>query len=545
MPDISEIDSDKWREAQRRADVIRPLIADGQLSRAAAKQAAQTLGLSERYVYALARRYLEGNGVLTEFTRNAPSGGRGKSRLNSQQETIILEVIESKLPDKRRFSVAAMTREILLRCKRSGVKVPSSATIRRRIQHAPSILYQQRDGTKDTAIPLTGETPSASFPLAVIQMDHTPVDLILVDPVERLPIGRPYLTLAIDVFSRCIAGMHIDLEPPSATSVGLCLTHIASDKSAWLSQRKIEGEWSIQGKPLEIGVDNAREFKSQAFLRGCAQHGITVNYRPPGQPHFGGVIERVIGTLMKITHEVPGTTKSNPADRGKYDSEDKACLTFEEFERYLTIAITQYYHHAFHHGLGDIPLRRLQQAPASHKTTSVANPQSYLMDFLPASRRALRREGFVLDHITYYSSAFQNWLREGKLGETFVIRRDPRDLSRIYVSVPEGSGYIEAAYRKLSHPVITLFEHRAAVRRLSSHAKSSIDEEKLFRAIEEMRRIEAESTQATLKTRREKERRRRANAFHSHRQLPVKQESDSSTLVVEEEIAPFQEIELW
>jgi putative transposase len=339
--------------------------------------------------------------------------------------------------------------------------------------------------------------------------------------------------------------MHIDLEAASATSAGLCLTHIVSDKSAWLAHKDIDGEWPIQGKPLEIGVDNAREFKSQAFLRGCAQHGIMVNYRPPGLPHFGGVIERVIGTLMKIVHEAPGTTKSNLVDRGKYDSEGKACLTFEEFERYLTIAITQYYHHAFHHGLGDAPIRRLRQTQETHPATSITNPQSYLIDFLPVSRRTLRREGFVLDHITYYSSAFQNWLREGKLGETFVIRRDPRDLSRIYVSVPEGSGYIEAAYRKLSHPVITLFEHRAAVRRLSSHAKSTIDEEKLFRAIEEMRRIETESTQATLKKRREKERKRRASEFHSYCQLSVKQEGDSSTSVVEEKIVPFQEIELW
>ncbi len=65
-----------------------------------------------------------------------------------------------------------------------------------------------------------------------LQMDHTLVDLILVDPVDRAPIGRPWITLAIDVFSRCVAGFHLSLEAPSATSVGLCLTQVAGDKAA-------------------------------------------------------------------------------------------------------------------------------------------------------------------------------------------------------------------------------------------------------------------------------------------------------------------------
>ncbi|MGW5574179.1 hypothetical protein ACWEVD_23545 [Nocardia thailandica] len=40
-----------------------------------------------------------------------------------------------------------------------------------------------------------------------------------------------------------------------------------------------------------------------------------MDYRPPGQPHFGGVIERLIGTMMTMVHELPGTTFSNTADR--------------------------------------------------------------------------------------------------------------------------------------------------------------------------------------------------------------------------------------
>ncbi|WP_281241897.1 hypothetical protein [Celeribacter baekdonensis] len=36
-------------------------------------------------------------------------------------------------------------------------------------------------------------------PLEVVQIDHTLADIILVDQVERKPLARPWVTLAIDV----------------------------------------------------------------------------------------------------------------------------------------------------------------------------------------------------------------------------------------------------------------------------------------------------------------------------------------------------------
>jgi putative transposase len=98
--------------------------------------------------------------------------------------------------------------------------------------------------------PASGETPVPSGPLGLVQIDHTTMDVIIVDEIEREPIGRPSLTLAIDVFSRCIIGMLLTLEAPSATSVGLCLAHAVSDKRAWLESLGLDtGMWPISGKP--------------------------------------------------------------------------------------------------------------------------------------------------------------------------------------------------------------------------------------------------------------------------------------------------------
>jgi putative transposase len=117
-------------------------------------------------------------------------------------------------------------------------------------------------------------------------------------------------------------------------SVGLCLAHAVCDKRPWLERLGVNVDWSMTGKPLLIYVDNGADFKSEALRRGCKQHGISLDYRPPGKTHYGGIIERVIGTLMQKIHELPGTTFSNSSQKGDYASEAKAALTLNELERW-------------------------------------------------------------------------------------------------------------------------------------------------------------------------------------------------------------------
>ncbi|MET3896070.1 transposase InsO family protein [Micrococcus sp. UYEF12] len=74
------------------------------------------------------------------------------------------------------------------------------------------------------------EVPVVESILDQVQIDHTVMDLIVVDDRDRQPIGRPYLTVAIDVRSRCLVGMVVTLEPPSAVSVGLCLAHAVESR---------------------------------------------------------------------------------------------------------------------------------------------------------------------------------------------------------------------------------------------------------------------------------------------------------------------------
>lgn len=543
--------SDKaWELARLRAEIIRPLAALEVVGHQAADATAEALGLSRRQVYVLIRRARQDSGLVTDLAPGQSSGGKGKGRLPEPVERIIRELLQKRFLTKQKRNLAAFHREIVQACKTQKLRVPARNTVARRVAELHPARVARSRGGQDAARPLQGAggtPPEVTVPLEQVQIDHTVIDLIVVDERDRQPIGRPYLTIAIDVFTRCVPGMVVTLEAPSAVSVGLCLAHAACDKRPWLEGLDVEMDWPMSGKPRLLYLDNAAEFKSEALRRGCEQHGIELDYRPPGQPHYGGIVERIIGTAMQMIHdELPGTTFSNPGQRGEYDSEKKATLTLCELERWLTLAVGTY-HGSVHNGLLQPPAARWAEAVARVGVPAVVTrPTAFLVDFLPVIRRILTRTGFVIDHIHYYADALKPWIARRDRLPTFLIRRDPRDISRIWVLEPEGQHYLEIPYRTLSHPAVTLWEQRQALSRLRQLGREQVDESALFRMIGQMREIVTTAQKATRKARRDADRRRHLKAS-APPSKPVPPEAEIADPQGENPspARPFDQIEEW
>ena len=347
-------------------------------------------------------------------------------------------------------------------------------------------------------------------PLELFQIDHTLADLILVDELERKPIGRPWLTLVIDVATRMIAGFHLSLDAPSATSVALAISHAVLPKT-WLQSPAGEPrQWPIAGLPLIVHLDNAKEFHSLALERGCREHGISLKFRPPLRPHFGGHIERLIGTLMGEVHLLPGTTFSSIEKRGEYSSERKASLTLREFEQWLTVQIVDIYHQRIHRGIGTSPLAAWNTAIAGNAAGILhpANAEKFYIDFLPGETRLIRRDGIQLFNIHYWESALSPIA--GRSKQKYLIRYDPRDLSHIYVKDTDGACYIKVPYRDISHPAITQNERRSVVKILSKKRAVALHEKTIFAAVLDQRVLVEKARNDTAAARRGRE---KINAF--------------------------------
>ncbi len=449
-------------------------------SQAEVRTACAALGVSRATLFRWLKRYRE-TGRTSALLPRRPGPLQGMAPLTPE----VLAVVERHFQDfyatQRRPTRTRLWREIGADCRRAGLKPPSIRRLGRWLAlQDQAELLRRREG-KGKSEPVFLATPGAlraDAPLDIVEIDHTKVDVTVVDPASRKPIGRPTLTLAIDVATRMAMGFHLSLEPPCLTSVALCLTHAVMDKSGWLAARDIAAEWAARGIPRVIHVDNGAEFRALAFERACAEHAVFLTYRPPGTPRFGGHIERLIGTMMGEAHLLPGSHFSNVRERGDLDPEATATMTLRELEAWLALEIVGVYHARVHRSLGAPPNAVWAAGIAAAPPRTPTDPRRFLMDFLPAERRVLQRDGLHLFNIRYWSDELRRLMGQG---DKVTVKYDPRDLSRVFVRVDDG--YVEARPADVTRPAIALWEHRAAVAELREGGRRAVDEELIFSTI--------------------------------------------------------------
>jgi putative transposase len=352
------------------------------------------------------------------------------------------------------------------RCAAEGLRQPSRKAILARVRalDARRVAKARLQSSEAAALydPVPG-TYRVDRALDVVQIDHTRVDVIAVDETHRMLIGRPCLSLAVDVAMWVVTGFYVSLEAPSSTSVALCQAQAVLPKEPWLRSRALTCSWPVWGLPRAIHADNGADFTSSALRRGCDEHRIALILRPVATPRYGGHIERLIGTIMGRVHLLPGTTGSNSADKGAYPAEAKSALTMAELEHWLAIEICEHYHRRVHRGLHRSPLAAWRDAlrqAGSGLGALPDRPEQFALSFLPFEHRTLRRDGLHLFNIRYWDPVLPAIVRPG---ESVMVRYDPRNLSKIYVAGPDDS-YVPVSYADLTLPSITLWEQRAAMK---------------------------------------------------------------------------------
>lgn len=509
-PDKDTINDAAWSEAVAREVVIRRLVSLDSPSRSDFLRACHELGLKRTRLYELIRAYQEH--PVTSSLLPRPAGTRqGSRRLPDETEAVIAEAIRDFYKTRQKPSINRLHKEIRRLCRSRGLRVPSWHAAKARISAMDRAeLTRAREGSKaarDRFRPVSGEY-TAEFAFDVVQIDHTLVDVIVVDRQHRRPLQRPWLTLAIDIASRMVAGFYLTLEAPSTVSVALAIQHIVQPKESWLAGLGIDTEWPISGFPDAIHLDNAKEFRSRALQRGAEEHGIELIHRPVATPHYGGHIERLIGTMMGAVHLLPGTTFSDIDERGGYDSAANATMTMDELERWMVLEIT-HYHADRHRTLGIPPLAAWHEA-AARRVRPVRHPYDlagFMIDFLPSVDRLVRLDGIHLFGLRYWDDVLSIWA--GRLDRPLRVSYDPRDLSRIFVRAPDGTRW-PIRFADLRRPPITLGEHRRARTALRERGLALVDEQLIFETIEAQRALVEEATLRTRAARQLVEKRERA-----------------------------------
>lgn len=491
-----------WSKAAEREPVIRRLAGLKRVREEDLRSAMRDLQLGRSQICLLLARY-RSNPVASALMPERPGAKPGRSNLSQPVDGLIEEVIDDFYRTRQKPSVAALCEAIEHECKARGLRSPSRKAVSARVARRKlRTLVAAREGRKaaDDAFRPVVATYVADYALQVVQIDHTPVDQIVVDDRNRQPLGRPWLTIAIDVASRAVTGFYLTLEHPSAVSVGMALRHAVLPKDAWLAERGVSVPWPVAGLPDRLHMDNAKEFHSRALARGCVEYGIEQQFRPPRTPHYGGHIERLIGTMMGAVHLLPGTTFSNIAERGTYDAAANSAMTLGELEAWIAIQIVGVYHTSLHRGLGRPPNAAWEQALA-HRPQPLRHPPDhdrFLLDFLPFEHRMVRRDGIQLFNIRYWDPVLTTWVGERM---RMPVKYDPRNLSRVFLQAPDGQHW-PIPHADLGRPPITLWEHRRALALLREEGRAAVNEHLIFEAVEAQRALVAGATYRTIKARR-------------------------------------------
>ena len=506
-------------EAKRRFAVIKPLVRCERRQDEDVRKVALQHGIARSTLYGWIKAY-EGRRLMTDLAPKR-KGRKMPKRLAAEIEAVITSVITDLYLTKQKVSGEEVILEVHRRCRAAKLSKPCAGTIRTRLRAIhPREKALKREGRKaahDKFGVVKGEFPGADSPLAVVQIDHTLLDVIVLDEEMRLPIGRPWLTLAIDVFSRMVVGYFLSLDHPSAFAVGLCLCHGMLDKTAELERLGVKGEWPVWGKPRMLHADNGKDFRSYLIQDTLDQYDVRYEFRPPKTPHYGGHIERLAGTLGKKIHALPGATFSNPKQRGEYKAEAKARMTLREMQPWLVNLIVGVYHNRVHDGIGCPPLARWNEGIVGSGRVRgrglpdpIDDPRRLRLDFLPFIGRTVQPEGIVWDKIWYRDPLLSQWVRadEGRRRRKFKVRRDPTDVSKLYFLDPVLNDYVEIPYRDYGRPSISLWDYRAAETWLRRQGKAAENEAAIFEAYEEMHRITAEAARQTKRVRREQAKQR-------------------------------------
>ena len=512
--DISEINDSEYKEAKRRYEAILPLL-EKNLSRKDSVEYSKKIGIHFTTLYRWQERY-KSTGTILGLISNKVGAKKGNTRLNNEIEILIKRIIDNYYLTIQKPSIQSVVDKVLAECKRMNIIAPHSNTIRNRIESITEYEKLKKQGNRGIARTKYEPAPNkfeADYPLQLIEIDHTPCDIILVDDEHRLPIGRPWITVAIDIYSRMIVGYYLSMNAPSVTSVGMCVSNTILPKDTLLAKFDVNSNWNVWGFPETIHVDNGADFRAEAVKKAGLAHGINIEFRPVGRANFGGHIERVIGTLMHEIHNLPGTTFSNIKQRGEYNSDANASMTFFEFEKWLVTFITKIYHKRVHNSLSLTPEQQWEEGLFGDENSIgfIQKPSSnstIILDFLPIYERTIQKNGVNIDGLNYYEHVLRTKINQTENGKKkqFIFKRDPRDIRYVWFYEESTKEYFKIPVANQNMPSMTAWEFDSIKTNLKNKGLKRVNQDAILEAREELHNQIQLSVKNSKKARRDSQR---------------------------------------
>jgi putative transposase len=248
---------------------------------------------------------LHGSGYAGVVFNYRARGDRKTVKIHPAARAQMDWLIENDYENEVAQGIFAVWSKLVLWCEEQNPKIkePCYQTfiryVKKRPQHLQALKRLGHRAAYDLQpyyLYLEKDTPlHGSRPFQVVHIDHTELDIELVDAITGKNLGKPWLTLMVDAFSRRILALFLTYDPPSYRSDMMVI-------------RECVRKWGYL--PQTIITDGGSDFHGSYYQMLAAAFDITVKTRPAHEPHFGAVIERLFGIAnTELIHLLRGNTK--------------------------------------------------------------------------------------------------------------------------------------------------------------------------------------------------------------------------------------------
>lgn len=458
---LDELSEAVKADVERRQHYLKFIIDQGQpvftnsymkpLIKAAAAAIGDDAPPSVTSIYRWFRKYWASNDPRALIPRLDLRGPRG-----SRQGERLLQLLADAMEDAYKASPQATGQTIYTRLL-AKIEIENGRTLGGQLLKPPSVrtLYRMlekanayetsrlRDGkaAADKRFRVVKAGTKTQHILERVEIDHTPLDLFLIDEEKGLPSGRPTLTVVIDHFSRMLLGYYLSFGDPSAAAVMGALRHAILPKTPAVEAipgLKTENPWPCYGRPDVMVLDNGLEFHGDALTSVAFDLGVRLQYCPKHQPQFKGTVERYLKTINYFfCHQLPGTSFSRLHERGDYDPQKHALLTLGEFKQLFEKWVVDVYAQTLHRGIGTTPWAKWHEGLQRREPELPDDLRALQRRIGLVAERSLRKDGIVLRGNRYNSDALGVILRAYGVGVQVRVLYDSEDLGEIQVWGPD------------------------------------------------------------------------------------------------------------
>lgn len=384
----------------------------------------------------------------------------------------------------------------------------------------------------------------ATRPGEYVVLDTQDLDVFAMEPVtcRWLPVQ---LTVAQDLFSRCIVGLRVTPVSTKAVDVAGVLFEAVSPLAedgpraplapyhgVWDEVVFTEDELRPGAglcPPETLVIDHGKAFMSAHVISVCTRLGMSIQPAQPKKPTDKPTVERFFRTLREgLIQHLPAYKGPDIHSRGER-IEEQAFYYVHEVEQVVREWVSEVYHRTSHDGLVVPQWPQLELSPLEMLRIGVAkagqlrmpaSPQLAL-EFLAVKPRTIQHYGVEVDGLRYNGAVLDGYRNTtspygGAFAGRWPIRVNPDDVRFVYFQDPADHSWHQLTWEHaaaLSMPFST--EAAAYARRLAARQGGPID------AVRALDSLLARWDQGVVTDRRERRMAARLSAERAALTLPV------------------------